>query len=389
MKTTIVRILARIARFLVSKAGLRAILLALIAVLMVSIALVVPFKRERRARAREWAEKVTFQQPRPPAEIRGLQEAMIRSWTPGVSWAAIPPSMWDNSACAAAVIQMVNFLRRDDFLRVTDAWKFELDNPGRVTRIYDRDADFQVQNGRIVETYDRTVWFSMMTRFQTVGMRESRTSARMYVLGYRYHETRADPAILAAREQHGAEHVGMNSHLMILLGRANGQWWGYHLFHDPAAPGATPFRVEPIGEDSISQRFDIVRVWQIGDVELPLEGVPMRIYGVETPYDRIATRLGGLNGFGERIASFWDTARMGMFRGPREYYPRVDRLDSPSSRRPATITPTAAGRTSAAHPPRRSSPAERRGRRLTAQLSTSRVSVAKRHDQHQGRRRVP
>lgn len=375
---TFVRRLASFAHLLWARPRVRVFLLIWAASFFVVFAtLGVSFSYERHQREAEMAE-VMPAAPRSPAEIRGIMNAMIRDHLAGHdnAPAVIPQSMWDDAACAGAVVSMTNFLiGGESRLHSTSAWTFGRDNPATTELIWDRGRlDFQVGEEHITEGHDRMWQFARFRRFQDIGTGESRTSARMYVLGYKYKRTLADPKILAALHEEGADLVGFNSHLVLLLGRMDGHWWGYHFFHDPDAREASPFRVDPIDDRYFTDRFDLVRIWEVRGTELGLQEVRMRIANQAGPYTRVRSYLGIANRLGERIGFFMDTAMMGLF-GDSRQFPRVERIqetyasprvavnDNPPVGRPARPTANTAtarrpslerqGRTAPAHISRR------------------------------------
>lgn len=307
------------------------VLLFIIAIMFSACSVLsVSFVRERSQREAEW-QGLMANGRRTPAEVRGIMNNMIRNRLAGLdnAPAAIPQSMWDDAACAGAVIAMVNFIMGEDWLTSTSAWTFQRDNVDRVRLIYDREQSgdyfIDAQNEAITETHDRTWWFSRLRQFQTVGEGRSRTSARIYVLGYRYKRTAANRKILQARREPGADQVGLNSHLVLLLGAMDGRWYGYHLFHDPEAPDASPFRVDALDSEYMTSRFDMVRVWEVVGPVLTLNEAPIMAANPARPYTSIHGWLGHANRLGDRVGSIFDTAMMGFF-GDSQQFPYISHL---------------------------------------------------------------
>ncbi len=331
-----VRRLASFAHLLWAMPRVRAFL---IVVTVVSVAIFgtlgASFSRERTQREAEMAE-VSSATPRAPAEIRGLENNMIRDHLRGLdnAPALIPDSMRDDAACAGAVVAMTNFLiGGEPRLRSTSAWTFGRDNPTTTELIWDRGhLDFRVAEDRITEEHDRMWQFARFRRFQEIGAGASRTSARMYVLGYKYKRTLADSKILMALRGDGAERVGFNSHLVLLLGRMDGHWWGYHFFHDPDAPTASPFRVDAVDDRYFTDRFDLVRIWEVNGVALGLEEAPIAMVNHSRPYTAIRPYLGWANRLGDRASFFVDTAMMGFF-GDSRQFPTVERVQPQTAHR--------------------------------------------------------
>jgi len=195
----------------------------------------------------EWNQKTHIER-RSPEEIEGLVRNMVKYRQVTVP-AFVPKSLWDKEYCAATVANATNFiLGGSETLKTSAAWKFSTANRQRLRLVYDRSADFVVQEDKILEKTDRRVWLSRLDI----------KPDRLYVVGYRYHETMAVPRIVEGLKSGGT----INSHVMLLLGRYDEAWWGYHLFHDPTRPSESPFRVDNLA-DSIPEKFDIVYVWEV------------------------------------------------------------------------------------------------------------------------------
>lgn len=270
------------------------------------------FQIERCEREEEWRRKLPAN-PRSMVEVSSARRGMIcfrREGTP----IFLPQSMWDNSACAAAIVQAVNFLLgRDEFLRTADAWEFSYVNRTRLRQVYDRSEDFAVKGEHVVEIRDRRFWLSRQLHMDRRG-REP-TTDRLYVIGYHYHETRSDPLIVAA-------HRDLNSHLLLVLGRAEGVWWGYDFFHDPAHRDESPFRVVSLN-DEVPPDFDLVYIWEIVGITLPPStcASASRLTNRVQSYREIRPYIGHFNRLGMNgVASFFDTALIGLF-GDDEQYP--------------------------------------------------------------------
>lgn len=298
-----------------------AVALALAAILgLVGIGLFVSYRADRSALTNEWAAKVTSEPRRSPAAIRGLLNGLIESRDPNRVPSFLPESMVDNVACSAAVSQAVNFLVGGEPLLVTaDAWRFAEANASALETVYDRlrtyPGDFAVEDGRIVERrgHDRRVWLSQIVG--TVGQGSTLTANGIYIVGYHYRETQSDREILAANGT-------WNSHVLLLLGRRGGRWWGYHLYHDPERPTQNPFHIDNLG-DELPEQFDVMYVWRVKGVDLGLEAGTERLVSVTRPYQDINRLVGWFNWTrSARIASFFDGAAIGLF-GDREQYPVI------------------------------------------------------------------
>lgn len=236
-------------------------LLAVIAGIFVLFAIifVVLFLVARHATQDEWSEKL---QPRTPAEIRGLVDAMTRFTSEPPNF--LPLSALDDEVCAAAVANAVNFILGEERLQSAPAWLFSQVNAEVLTERFNRSADFEIDDDRIIETFDRGFRLSEML-----------SPGGLYILGYHYRETQADDKIIAA----GAD---LNSHLMLLLGQNDDRWYGYHLIHYPGNELQNPVLVEPV--DETPNLLDLVYIWQVDGVEIPEEGNDLFLANTSPPY---------------------------------------------------------------------------------------------------------
>ena len=237
---------------------------AIILIILGSSALV--FQSAKSRVVEEWETKVNH--PRSPEDIRGLVDSLMQYRHDPVP-SAVPQSGWDNQLCAANAINMINFLLGEERLDMSSAWEFARVNEENLELVWDRVAmdDFEEEGGQIIETFDRGFWLSRI--LETTGRKKELSSDRLYVLGYHYVHTNSDGPILAAGES-------WNSHLMLILGRADNTWWGYHMFHDPQEPDASPFRIEDIGE-RMPKEFDVMYIWEVTDTQMPKTGSDVRI----------------------------------------------------------------------------------------------------------------
>ena len=310
------------ARWVWSKRFTRGVLAALVMLAVAGMLfLYVGYRRDRARLAHEWDRKVTQQPRATPAQIRGRLEALISlAATPEQVPSFLPESMADNVACSAAVCEAVNFIVGGPrLLRNADAWRFFDVNRDVLEETYDRvrqyPDDFVVENGRIVEKYDRRIRLSNL--IGSVGTGDALTSSAMFVVGYHFHDTQSDEAILRAGST-------WNSHVLLILGRRGGRWYGYHLFHDPRRLEMNPFHVDDLG-DELPPQFDLMYVWRIMDgINLTLDQVPQRVVSVTRPYREITRLVGWSNHFTRNasVNSFVDSGIVGWF-GDEEQYPQI------------------------------------------------------------------
>lgn len=290
------------------------------------IAQMATFVSARNQISQEWDARMA-DGPRTPAEIRALLESIRED---GQHPKFVPDSLVDNSVCAGNIVSAVNFILGEERLTSTSAWTFEQENEDLVERIFARQSDFEIINGAITEIHDQG--FNLDGILDMVGEGDERNVGRVYVVGYHYRDTLSDPTILAAHERGGT----LNSHLMLLLGKANGRWYGYHLFHDPNRPNANPFEVIDMGECEgcedecedfvrcMPQMFDLMYIWKVLDVDLlPLEGAPIRLVQNSAPYAEVIEAVGTRSRY---LDHFLDTIRAHRA-NLGDNFPRIIRSD--------------------------------------------------------------
>lgn len=290
---------------------------------MVSLATTFAFFAGRSELVAERASKMPGRL-RTPEEQRGLLNSLLTLRNEHVP-SFIPESMWGRSVCAATIVGAVNFIRGYDQLKVADAWTFARDNAGELDLVWERERDFKMltEEEKIKETKDSV--FRITKMLETVGTGASIAPKKLYVLGYRYHETHADPAVIRERS-------GYNTHLVLVVGRAltmtdkpRYAWYGYHMFHDPKDAGAHPFRVMAL-DGSMPADFDLVYIWSVKGSEMPLEGKSLAFVNTTRPYRSfgwLMERIGsGRIGYalGTALAYAW---------GEHEQFPRVADLSRP------------------------------------------------------------
>ncbi len=265
----------------------------------------------------EWESKFP-QEKRIAAEIRGLVDNMVRLRYQNVP-AFVPQYLWDKEMCAANVVNATNMILGEERLKSVAAWKFSRVNKKHLHKVYDRSSDFRIKGNRIVEIRERNFWLSRI--LQTSGHGQALTSDRLYIVGYHYGFTRSDSKIIAAKQD-------LNSHLMLLLGRYDGRWWGYHLYHDPEKPKANPFRIDDLGscEDRkcMPNSFDVVYIWEVKNSRLAEKGQGKNIAFVQkSPTFREVDHFLGWLGKGS-VGRFMDIALNKLFSSGEHYPQAVD-----------------------------------------------------------------
>lgn len=229
---------------------------------LMGICFIVLFLLGRSATENEWQSKL---KKHSPAEMRGMIDSLAGFRSDPANF--LPLSLLDDEACAASVGNAVNFILGENRLKIVPAWLFYRTNQSALNLIYDRSEDFRIEEGKIVEIRDRS--FQLNDILKPNGM---------YILGYHYHFTQSDSKIIEA----GAD---KNSHVMLLLNRADGHWRGYHLIHRPSEERENPVKVEPI--DEMPKELDLVYIWQVKDAELPEKGDNLFLANGFPPYERI------------------------------------------------------------------------------------------------------
>ncbi len=304
-------------------------LCCLIAILIGTLVLVagIVFVKESAQTKHEWASKMP-DAPRSMKEVRGLVDNLIRYRRDPVP-SFVPQAGWDNQLCSANIIGAVNFLMGEDLLTMAKAWEFSQTNADRIVTVYDRSRDFEEKDGRIIEMQDRDFWLSRILTLQ--GRNGSRTSDRLYVVGYHYHHTESDAAILAYE-------ADWNSHLMLILGRKDGTWWGYHMLHDPINPTSSPFRIDSLSEE-MPDWFDLVYIWEVKDTVMPINGDPVRLVQ-NSPAFREVQSVVGRKGSGTMDYRL-DTLKLGLW-GNGDSFPTIVRTDE-------TVTLVPSGRAGSFH----------------------------------------
>lgn len=233
--------------------------------------------------------------PRSMDEAWGVIDALARCLDPdtrecrSVMPNFIPPSLWDNEACAALVRNTLNYALGADVFLNAPAWTFAEVNQNRMTLVYNREHDFRknVGNKSIVEHTDS-------------GFQLSRLLSRnhLYVLGYHYQFTRSDPKIIDAD-------MFWNSHIMLLLPQQHDGWWGFHLIHEGLG---SPFRIERI--DYMPEKFDLMYIWRIDTINRPASPAHVRFVHYTMAYEQAVPWLRFGRWFGVRINSYIDTIMM-------------------------------------------------------------------------------
>ena len=114
---------------------------------------------------------------------------------------------------------------------------------------------------------------------------------------------------------------------MLILGRYDGSWWGYHLYHNPKHPFDMPFRIDDIGscgegETCMPNMFDVVYIWEVKNSRMSPKGAGASIALMQNnpPYSSVVflTRYTGA----WRISYYLDTVLV-FLTGRGENFPRV------------------------------------------------------------------
>ncbi len=284
--------------------------LCLVACVLAGIVLLTVYTGYRLGKSEieeEWDEKVAGR--RSPEEMRGLIDNMIYYRDVYVP-KFIPMGLWDDELCAAAVINAASYIIGEEVLKTTSAWTFSQVNKDKIKLMYDRSEDFEIQGNKIVELKDSSVCLSCL--LHTVGRGLELTQDAIYIVGYHYKETRSDRIILR-------DNADLNSHLMLILGRHDRTWWGYHLVHDLEKPADDPFLIQDVGED-LPPKFDVVYIWQVKGTKMPRSAVPVMLFSNTPRYSEVQGLIGraGKGRFGYMV----DTALTKRFT-KGDHFPHV------------------------------------------------------------------
>lgn len=277
-----------------------------VSVLILSVMFVAMFLLGRSATEREWRDKTARE--RTPSEVRGLMQAMVEAPLEVPNF--VPQSMLDDEVCSAAVCNAINFTLGKEWLVCGAAWRFPKTNAHAIARtVYDRAKDFSVVTNpdgtrRIVETFDRNFWLTGLLN-----------PAKMYVVGYHYHDTLHDDEILD-------DGTGFNSHLAWLLPLKDGRRWAYHLVHRPNRWDEDPYKIEPVQD--LPNEFDLVYIWELR-VVLPEVGDRVVLFNKSLPFSTIRHWLNKGPDFAEYYidtALVWLRNRFGDY----EQFPVVQKV---------------------------------------------------------------
>ncbi|EKD32699.1 MAG: Trypanothione synthetase protein [uncultured bacterium] len=291
-----------------------------------AIALYIPFCTEVSRADKEWEAKFP-KTPRTPEERRALLESLY-TYRHDTIPAFVPLHGWDNEYCALNVENAINFILGEKKIKDAAAWKFGEVNSETVRLVYERGDDFEIKGNQIIEVRDRTFWLSNV--LETVGHEDQLTSDRMYVVGYHYKRTRHDSEII---ENGGS----LNSHLMLIVGRYNGSWWGYHMFHHPSVTDENPFRVDAISKTrnawDMPDDFDLVYIWEVNGTEMPRDGADLRLVSNSPDWQQVAKTVGQfgtgkLDKLKDNIKLFW--------LGNGDNYPSVEKTEGLVETKPRT-----------------------------------------------------
>ncbi|NQV00271.1 MAG: CHAP domain-containing protein [Parcubacteria group bacterium] len=254
----------------------------------------------------EWEQKFPSE-IRTENDMRGIVDNMYH-YQDEVVPTFIPQATWDDELCAANIVNGTNYILGEKRLKVAPAWLFSQVNEDELRLVYQRTDDFAVRNGRIVERNDRS--FRLAKLLKTVGTGSALTSDRLYIIGYHYRYTRSDKLIIEA----GGD---LNSHLMLILGRYDGNWYGYHLYHDPQYPQDNPFRIDNIGDCEegycMPNYFDVVKIWEVLESRMasPEKGSAVMLVQNSQPYRKVSDSLSGSG----RLNYIWDMLSIYLWGG--------------------------------------------------------------------------
>ncbi len=243
----------------------------------------------------EWEQKFP-KKPRSSREIGSILTNMVK-YRATMTPAFIPKHQWRSDLCAATIVNGVNLITgRKDHLKTTSAWLFSKANADKLKMVYDRSKDFTFEGDVLVEKVDRGFSLSKI-----LGLPPAKQVQHLYIVGYSYHHTEVGRLV---KDQGGT----LNSHLMLLLGKYDGSWWGYHLFHDPTNIKADPFKIENLG-DTMPKKFDLIYIWKVKNTRIKT-GLTSRVLVQTKNYSKTESLLrvfgtSGLGRFFDRMFAQW------------------------------------------------------------------------------------
>ncbi len=225
---------------------------------------------------------------RPLAHTRGLLNSMLEQREKFIP-AFLPEHLSDQALCAGAIVTAVNFLLGCNKLVDSAAWQFGNVNKSALELLYDRSDDFEFRDD-LITTGSHWIHERNNSPFKLSALLRSRmqsgTTDRLIVIGYHYKETQSDDKIYADRTGGG----GLNSHLMLLVGKKDTTWYGYHLFHKPAME-ESPFLIASLADD-MPDSFDLMYIWEVRGTRMPEIGAPLQFEQHLSPYASIKRLVG-------------------------------------------------------------------------------------------------
>lgn len=233
-------------------------------------------------------------------DMRGLVDNLVKFRKDFVP-AFLPEHLWDEEFCAATVVTAVNFIAGKKILNEAPAWKLSRTNT-ILNEVYSRpNEDFTWETAAdgthlLKENFDRPIWLSNVLREHMV----NGTTKKLFLVGYHYNMTQNAEKVWAAK-------ADRNTHVMLLLGRYDGKWYGYHMLHDRGADVTHPFQIVSLSDEEMTKEFNIMYVWEILGTDLASKGSAIMFAQDVSPYTNVKAinALPGMNKV--NIALFGDT----------------------------------------------------------------------------------
>jgi hypothetical protein len=249
---------------------------------------------------REYDRIVTDVQ-RSAEDMRGLVDNLVKFHKDFVP-AFLPQHLWCDEFCAASVVTAVNFTTGKKILKEGPAWMLSRVNKENLTEVYSRpNEDFAwetIADGthQLKENFDRPIWLSNVLREHMV----NGTTNKLFIVGYHYSLTHNAEKVWAAK-------ADRNTHVMLLLGRYDGKWYGYHMLHDHDADTTHPFLIAELSDEEMTKKFNITNIWGVSGTDLASKGSAIMFAQDLSPYTEVKA-INALPGMSKvNIALFGDT----------------------------------------------------------------------------------
>jgi len=271
----------------------------------------------------------TFIQPRSSHEARAILDYLLDH--PEVHAPFVPKVSWDSAFCAANVTGALNFLVGNDRFTEGQAWTVDRiygpEGTGDLTRVWTANPenfeevsveDIFSENTylRPTEDYEGArpldeLGVNFLLDHTGVPIQDENGQYMIdgiYIAGYHYQGTGADSAIEEERGEGGTE----NSHLVLITGYRDGNWYGFHMLHNGLA---NPFQSVCLNQEYSGApgclgavenqhglgQMDLTNIWRVSDFQLPATSASIELVPNSVSYDELVAYSGDGN-WGQGVA---------------------------------------------------------------------------------------